>query len=149
MDIGSNNKYPANKLSNFTRFKFDIDGVECGSMEGFLQSLKFENLDSQKITASFSGIQAKRKGQKRNKHWKNGQQLWWLGKVYGRKSREYQELLDRAFECLYDQNEKFRSALNAAGDAKFTHSIGKNKGSETVLTSSEFCSRLQRLKDKP
>lgn len=47
MDIGSGKGYPENSLSNFAPHKFVIDGVECNSMEGFLQSLKFSNPEMQ------------------------------------------------------------------------------------------------------
>ena len=40
MDISSGSSYPASSLSNFSPHPFIIDGVECSSMEGFLQSLK-------------------------------------------------------------------------------------------------------------
>ena len=48
MDIGSGNGFPCDALSNFAPHPFVIDGVECASMEGFLQSLKFSNPDIQK-----------------------------------------------------------------------------------------------------
>lgn len=41
IDIGSKGLYPANVLSNLCGNKFEIDGFQCGSMEGFLQSLKY------------------------------------------------------------------------------------------------------------
>lgn len=43
LDIGSGKDYPSNALSNFAPHPFIIDGVECNSMEGFLQSLKFKD----------------------------------------------------------------------------------------------------------
>ena len=45
MDIGSKCGYPASSLSNFAPHPFEIDGVKCNSMEGFLQSLKFNSLE--------------------------------------------------------------------------------------------------------
>ena len=47
MDIGSGTGYPSANLSNFHPHAFTIDGITCASMEGFLQSLKFENPDMQ------------------------------------------------------------------------------------------------------
>ena len=38
LDIGSGKDYPSNALSNFAPHPFVIDGVECNSMEGKLQS---------------------------------------------------------------------------------------------------------------
>ena len=147
MEIYSRNPYPAGKLSNFTSFKFVLDGIECGSMEGFLQALKFENVSSQQATAKLSGYTAKKKGSARNKFWTSKQCLWWNGIEYNRKSFEYQNLLNRAYNALYEQNESFRKCLDDAGNAKFTHSMGNKNKKETCLTRSEFCGRLQHLKD--
>lgn len=147
MDIGSNSSGVASRLSNFTFRKFIIDTVECNSMEGFLQALKFENIESQKYTCSLVGFMAKKKGRGRNKYWQTKQCLWWNEVEYRRDSREYGVLLDRAYNALYECNESFRNDLKQSGDAIFRHSIGRNKITETVLTESEFCRRLQYLKD--
>ena len=144
MDIGSKNGYPAGTLSNFSPHPFEIDGVQCNSMEGFLQSLKFESIDMQKYVCTLVGMAAKKKGA--NKNWKQKQELYWLGKTYKRNSDEYQNLLNRAYNELY-KNSGFRKALEATNGATLTHSIGKNKKSETVLTTQEFCSRLTYLRD--
>ena len=147
MDIGSKNSYPAGKLSNFTAFQFIFDNVQCNSMEGLLQAFKFEKIDSQIATCQLVGFSAKKKGSGRNSYWQQKQTLWWNGKSYTRKSKEYQLLLNKAYNALYTQNESFRKCLEDAKDAIFTHSIGRNNEKETVLTEREFCSRLQHLKD--
>ena len=144
MDIGSGNTYPANALSNFSPHPFIIDGVECNSMEGFLQSVKFKSPEMQEEVCKLVGYAAKKKG--RNKNWQQSQTLYWRGKEIPRKSQEYQNLLDRAYEAMY-KNTKFKAALEASKNAVLTHSIGKSKESETVLTKSEFCSRLTKLRD--
>jgi hypothetical protein len=72
--------------------------------------------------------------------------LYWNGVEYPRKSKEYQELLDRAYFAMYEQSESFRRALKASGNSTLTHSIGRTKQSETVLTVKEFCSRLMKLR---
>jgi len=144
MDIGSGNTYPSNSLSNFAPHPFIIDGVECNSMEGFLQSLKFESEEMQKEVCKLVGYAAKKKGRKKN--WQRTQTLYWKGRAIKRDSKEYSELLDRAYTELY-KNKKFRNALEASGSATLTHSIGKSKISETVLTRSEFCSRLTKLRE--
>jgi len=145
MDIGSKNGYPAGALSNFSPHPFIIDGVQCNSMEGFLQGLKFESKDMQEYVCSLVGYAAKKKG--RNKNWQEKQTLYWRGKPIKRDSDEYQDLLNRAYNALYE-NGKFQSALKASKGATLTHSMGKNKKSETVLTTQEFCSRLTYLRDK-
>ena len=88
---------------------------------------------------------AKRKGAK--KTWKRTQTLYWRGVEYGRKSQEYQDLLDRAYDALAT-NLKFQKALLATQKATLTHSIGKNKKPDTVLTEQEFCSRLMKIRKR-
>lgn len=145
MDIGSGTGYPSASLSNFAPHAFTIDGVECSSMEGFLQSLKFSSPEMQREVCKLVGKAAKFKGKK--KKWFRTQTLYWQGKEIPRDSDEYQELLDRAFNAL-GENEGFRKALLATGNASLTHSIGKRKINETVLTTQEFTSRLYKLRDK-
>lgn len=145
MDIGSGNSYPAAALSNFAPHPFEIDGIECNSMEGFLQSLKFSNPDIQIEVCKLVGKAAKFKG--KNKKWWKTQTLWWRGEAIARSSQEYQDLLDRAYNALA-QNSGFRAALLATGDAVLTHSIGKKDPTHTVLTSKEFCSRLMKIRDR-
>jgi predicted NAD-dependent protein-ADP-ribosyltransferase YbiA (DUF1768 family) len=147
MDVGSGRGYPASALSNFTPHPFVFDGVECSSMEGLLQSFKFDKPHIQVEVCKLVGIRAKRRGQKRNKAWKRVQKLWWNGKEYDRKGQGYQKLLDRAFDALA-QNTSFREALLASGNSSLTHSIGNSKKSETVLTEREFCSRLETIRER-
>ena len=143
MDIGSGNGYPSAALSNFAPHPFVLDGVEIASMEGFLQSLKFKNIDMQKYVCTLVGKAAKYKG--KDKKWWQTQTLYWQDKEYKRDSKEYQLLLNRAYNALY-QNEGFKKALEASKPSILTHSIGKNDESKTVLTQSEFCGRLMKLR---
>ena len=145
MDIGSGSGYPSATLSNFAPHPFVIDGIECGSMEGFLQSLKFSNPDMQREVCRLVGRAAKFKGKK--KKWWRTQTLYWQGIEIPRDSEEYQKLLDRAFSALA-QNNGFRAALLATGNSVLTHSIGKTKITETVLTRQEFCSRLMKIREQ-
>ena len=145
MDIGSGSGFPSATLSNFAPHPFVIDGVECNSMEGFLQSLKFSNPEMQKEVCKLVGKAAKFKGKK--KKWWRTQTLYWQGVEIARSSKEYQVLLDRAFDALA-QNNGFRAALLATGNSVLTHSIGKTKITETVLTRQEFCQRLTRIREQ-
>lgn len=145
MDIGSKSGYPAGALSNFSPHPFEIDGVKCNSMEGFLQGLKFESKEMQEYVCTLVGYAAKKKGH--NKNWQEKQTLYWRGVPIKRDSDEYQNLLNRAYNAMYE-NKKFRAALEASKGATLTHSMGKNKKSDTVLTTQEFCSRLTHLRDK-
>lgn len=143
MDIGSGSGFPSAALSNFAPHPFTIDGIECNSMEGFLQSLKFKDPAMQVEVCKLVGKAAKFKG-KRKKWWKT-QTLFWQGQEFKRDSQEYQDLLDRAFDALAE-NASFQKALLATGKATLTHTIGKTNASETVLTRAEFCSRLIKIR---
>ena len=145
MDIGSQNSYPASALSNFAPHPFTVDGIECNSMEGFLQSLKFKNPEMQKEVCKLVGKAAKFRGKK--KKWWRTQELFWQGEIYKRNSEEYQQLLTRAFDALL-QNSGFQSALKATGNANLTHSIGKSDINKTVLTEREFIGQLNRLRNQ-
>lgn len=143
MDIGSGSGFPSAALSNFAPHPFTIDGVECNSMEGFLQSLKFKDPAMQVEVCKLVGKAAKFKGKK--KKWWKTQTLFWQGQEFKRDSQEYQDLLDRAFDALAE-NTSFQKALLATGKATLTHTIGKTNASETVLTRAEFCSRLLKIR---
>jgi len=144
MDIGSGKGYPESALSNFAGHRFTIDEIVCNSMEGFLQSLKFSNVDMQVHICSLVGRAAKFAGAKKN--WKTKGILYWRGNNIDRFSNEYQTLLDRAFTEMFKQSEGFRNALLASNNATLTHSIGKSDAKDTVLTRAEFCSRLTKLR---
>ena len=144
MDIGSGKGWPSAALSNFAPHPFVVDGVECSSMEGFLQSLKFKNPFMQKEVCKLVGRAAKFKG--KPKKWWRDQHLWWHGKRIDRHSNEYQLLLDKAFYALA-KNTSFQKALVATGKAVLTHSIGKSDSSKTILTKREFCVRLAYIRE--
>ena len=146
MDIGSGNSYPASALSNFAPHPFVLDGVKIASMEGFLQCLKFSNPEMQKHVCTLVGRAAKSKGH--GKNWQRRGILYWQGREIDRFSDEYQALLDRAFEVMYTTNDSARKALLLTGNSTLQHSKGKRSPRETILTRSEFCSRLTGMRDR-
>ena len=148
IDIHSKGEYPSNALSNFATHEFMIDGILCASMEGFLQSLKFRTAAKQKRICRLAGKEAKNApGKFRNLRWKLTQTLYWNGVRYKRNSVEYQELITRAYDALYE-NADFRAALALTQNEELCHSIGGNNLRRTVLTESEFICQLNRLRGK-
>ena len=143
MDIGSGRGYPASALSNFAPHPFVVDGVSCASAEGFLQSLKFKNVEMQQEVCKLVGRAAKFRGKKKN--WQREQKLYWKGQEIDRHSPEYQVLLDRAYNALA-KNEGFKKALIASRGAVLGHSMGKRDPKQTVLTVAEFVRRLHRIR---
>lgn len=146
MDIGSGKGYPAAALSNFSPHPFVMDGVLCASMEGLLQSFKVRSPEVQAHVCSLVGRKAKAAGRKHDR-WKRDQILFWAGEEYQRRSEAYQTLLDRAFDALA-LNAGFRRALLASGTAVLEHSIGRGDPADTVLTRTEFCRRLTKIRER-
>ncbi|QIG69605.1 swarming motility YbiA-like protein [Rhizobium phage RHph_I46] len=146
MDVGSGNSWPSNALSNFAPHPFAFRGVECNSMEGLLQSLKFDKPHIQIEVCKLVGYAAKKRGRPRNKQWQKLQVLWWNGEPMSRTSTSYQEFLCEAFDSL-SKNTSFARALLATQNSSLTHSIGHSDLSKTVLTEREFCRQLYRVRD--
>ena len=55
LDIWSSNGYPSHVLSNLCSNRFFFEGVFCHSMEGFLQSLKYEDSNRQRQICAMKG----------------------------------------------------------------------------------------------
>ncbi len=143
MDIKYKAPYPASSLSNFAGHEFEIDGIKCASMEGFLQSLKFQDIAAQVTICLYTGVQAKEAGMYQD--WQSKQQLYWNGIEIDRHSEEYQKLLNRAFLKLLE-NKDFRKALLDSKNERLTHSIGESDPLKTILTETEFCEILMSLR---
>ena len=146
IDIYSKKWGPAGRLSNFTKRSFIFDGIECRSIEGVLQSFKFKLPSEQKIVCGLWGIQAKLAGEKSN--WMETQTVFWNGKEYPRSSAEYQQLLDRLYISVFDQDESFRKDISKLKKHRIIHSIGSNDPKNTILTKNEFISKLTMLFDR-
>jgi len=146
MDISSKNAWPSNALSNFAAHEFTFRGIKCASMEGLLQSLKFDDPLEQVKICSLVGKEAKAAGKKRTKAWQAAQTLWWMSSPIKRDSKEYQLLLDEAFAML-SFNKEFQEALMATDGKVLTHKMGRDRIEETILTEKEFCKQLMRLRE--
>ncbi|MDE6097379.1 MAG: hypothetical protein K2L80_08355 [Muribaculaceae bacterium] len=144
VDISSKEYGPAGILSNFTENHFVFDGVECGGMEGFLQSLKHADTEKQLKVCALYGVRAKRKGTWK---WIETQTVYWKGECIDRHGEQFQTLVRRAFLAMHEQCPKFRDALSATGKKKLYHTMGKSDPSQTILTEHEFCNILTELRD--
>lgn len=145
IDIKSKKPGAAGELSNFSAHRFIFDGVECASMEGFLQSLKYLCPKKQRQVCLLTGGEAKAAGAKKRR-WKLTRNIYWGGKRYSRLSPEYRELVFRAYCAMYLQNKEFRRAIEETRGAKLCHSIGNKNPKKTILTEREFICMLYRLR---
>ena len=145
LDIRSNGLYPSNVLSNMCSNGFRFDGIVCGSMEGFLQSLKRKELDKQRQICSMRGGNARKMSVT---SWQTDQIVWWKGQAIDRQSEEYQRLIRRAYQSMFEQSERFRAALMQTRGITLVHTSGETSSYKTILTPSEFCGILTDLRDR-
>ena len=144
--ISTGENYPEAELSNFFPYPFVIDGVSCGGMEGFLQSLKFFSKRKQRHVCSLSGKAAKKAGE-RKRLWRLLGRVYWQGKFIKRESKEFDHLISLAYNEMYKQNEDFQRALEASRGKTLVHSIGSHNKRKTILTEEEFICRLEWLRE--
>lgn len=144
LDIRSNGLYPSNVLSNLCSNGFRLDGMVCGSMEGFLQSLKRKELDKQRQICNMRGGNARKMSVT---SWQTDQIVWWKGQAIDRQSEEYQRLIRRAYQAMFEQSERFRAALMQTRGITLVHTSGEPSSYKTILTPSEFCGILMDLCD--
>lgn len=142
--IFSTGTYPGKVLSNLHPNAFTFDGMPCASMEGLLQSFKFQDTARQALLCGMSGLDAKYGG-RAGDGWKASQMLWWRNVPYDRHSSEYQRLLNQAYGAL-GENPDFQKALLTTGDEDLEHPIGSQDPSKTILTQQEFVARLTSLR---
>ena len=144
LDIRSNGLYPSNVLSNLCSNGFRFDGMICGSMEGFLQSLKRQDINKQRQICSMKGGNARKMSVT---SWQTDQIVWWKGQAIDRQSDEYQDLIHRAYKAMFEQSERFRAALMQTRGMVLTHSTGEDNSFKTILTPTELCGILMELRD--
>lgn len=144
IDIKSKGENEAGRLSNYTERRFFFDGVECGSIEGVLQSFKCPDTAKQREICALVGGAAKSAGEHYN-NWMEKQTLYWNGTEYSRGGAEYQSLLDRLYDAVYEQDGRYRADLKAVRGRKLDHTMGVNDMARTVLTRKEFIDELERL----
>ena len=144
IDVWSKSPYPANVLSNLYPNAFEIDGVRCASMEGFLQALKYKDDETQKEICALSGKEAKERS---ISDWQETQTVYWQGQTIKRQSQDFQTLIRRAYQCLFEQNDTFRNALLSTKGKRLYHTRGVSNPQKTILTEQEFCRILTELRD--
>ena len=144
IDIWSKSGYPAGVLSNLCSNSFRFDGMVCGSMEGFLQSLKQKEKDKQRQICSMKGKKAKKMT---STGWQTEQVVWWKGVAIDRQSEEYLQLVRQAYQAMFDQNERFRTALMSTRGMTLFHSRGESNPFKTILTEKELCQILTEMRD--
>lgn len=140
----------ARKLSNFSKDRFVIDGMEMASVEGFVQGIKFPELpeeDSRReIAFRLAGFEAKRVG---NEAAEFGYEfVWWKGKAIKYGSAEHYALNERAIRAKFEQNPEAMEALLSTKGKKIIHELGGEESKTTCLPKAVFCDILTRMREE-
>jgi hypothetical protein len=145
LDIKYKNSGLSSELSNLYPHSFNIDGYDMASMESFLQSLKIPYIEIKKDVFKFYGYDAWQIGV--HYDWRKKQELYWVETPIDRHSQEYLDLITRAYDCLFEQNEDFRISLKNSTKYTLEHTIGGTNVNETIMTRKEFIFQLNRLRN--
>jgi hypothetical protein len=139
------------RLSNFVSINnksgMNFDGVEIRGIEGFLQSLKFQDESTQRRICGLIGAKAQQSGQEGNS-WKSSQILWWKGKSMKREESEYSSLISRFYDQVYLNNKSNKINLMMSADLDMIHPEGHKPKHDTILTEHEFIGNLKRVRKK-
>ncbi len=69
------------------------------------------------------------------------------GQAIDRQSEEYQRIIRRAYQAMFEQSERFRAALMQTRGIKLVHTSGEPSSYKTILTPAEFCDILMNMRD--
>lgn len=146
LDIKFKNGELSSELSNLYPYRFVYGGYEMASMEGFLQSLKTQELSVKIPIFDTFGYEAWKNGQRFN--WQEKQELYWIETPINRHSKEYIKLISSAYDALYEQNEHYRDAIQRSLEYKLDHSIGNTDSKMTIMTRKEYLYQMNRMQKK-
>lgn len=106
-------------ISNLYPTPFLLDDEAYGSVEGFWQSLKHESPTRRREVAALSGTTAKKAAGNPTL----SATFVYLGQTVRTGTYEHWELMQRACEAKFSQNERARRALLATGNRPLTHIV--------------------------
>lgn len=132
-------------LSNLNPYEFHYYGKLARSVEAVLQSLKYKDRKEKKKCYGYSGIDSWHlRGMEPYAWQKDGILYTPYGKI-DRFSEDYQEFIDKLYYQVF-KNPLYRNNLLLSGTRKLDHTHGENSQKLTVLTRSEYISRLYALR---
>lgn len=146
-DISDERGFPFGMLDPSAPVRFEIDGVQCASLDGFLESLKFERIIDQKNINKRVGNDAKKRGKEKDNpgNQRANRVLYWQGDTFKRNSKTFNKLLVRVFREMA-KNARYQAALMATQDVNFRYPKGKANKKDTILTKKELTDNLKKLR---
>jgi hypothetical protein len=145
LDISFRNNGLSKELSNLYPYIFYMDKIKFESFEGFIQSLRTNDIKQKQFLWNLSGFKAWKYGQQFD--WITTQKIYWLNKEIDRCSEEYTILIENAYNCLL-KNEQFKNKLLESLPFILDHTVGYSDKTKTLLTKKEYLDNLNRLRNK-
>ena len=126
---------------------FVYHGYKVNSVNSLLLALRCSDIEKQKVLSQLS-VDKIKEAFKDIKFKYAPRTLYWNGQIIKRDSKEYQELIKRAYKAKYFADSSFRIALRETKQHPLDHTKGKTCITETVLTKDEFLSNLLSLRKR-
>lgn len=143
-DICAREQHPEDILSNLCGNDFCFEDVQCGCIESFLQSLKFQD---EKLQRKLCNIKAEELDRYSIPDWSDTQPLWWKGRPINCLSPEYIDFISKVYMEMFLWCHRFRDALMATEGKRLVYNSGDTDPSKKVLTDEEFCKVLTKLRE--
>ena len=142
-DINPVGRHPEDILSNKCHNDFCIDHIQCGSMEWFLQSLKYQDTCLQRKICAWGEADVL---ETLSSDWQDSQTVWWKGRAVKVGSKRYRRLIRKAYEAMYLWSARFRDVLMSTEGKELRYDSGCDDPCTTLLTDKEFCKILTDLR---
>lgn len=132
-------------LSNLYPYKFEYFGKMASSVEAILQSLKYEDDVVRHACYDYFGIDSWHLRGMKPFEWQKDGILYTDRGPIDRFSEDYQIFLDDLYYLVF-QNPLYQNNLLTSGTKKLDHTNGENDSNLTILTRTEYISRLYALR---
>lgn len=122
INITSSAPAPFHLISNFAETSFVLDGRTYASVEGFWQSLKFDDPQERASIARLAGPEAKRAGTQAT----YGDLVRYDGMAIRTGTWDHWQLMRRACSAKFEQNADARESLLATGERPLVHRVRRD-----------------------
>lgn len=133
-------------ISNLAHTPFVLDGRSYASVEGFWQSLRFDEGEARDAAAQLWGAEAKRRGMDAPDH----DHVFHAGRAYPCGSSDHRALMYRACRAKFEAHAAAREALLSTGDRPLAHRVRRDSQTIPGVVLADFWMRIRReLRNAP
>jgi predicted NAD-dependent protein-ADP-ribosyltransferase YbiA (DUF1768 family) len=145
INVTSNSPDPIRLIANFAPTPFELDSERYACVEAFWQSLRFP-LEERPRIAALAGPIAKQESEKQP----YGGHVVYGGQTIAVGAFDHWQLMRRACQAKFEQNENARTALLATGDRPLIHVVRRDSRTIPGVIMAEIWMQLRaRLRHSP